>query len=53
VKIWDRGTYEALKWTEDKIEVVIKGERLSGQYELIRFRKAGEREWLLFKKKAT
>jgi bifunctional non-homologous end joining protein LigD len=51
VEIWDKGTYEAVKWTDDKIEVVIKGERLSGQYELIRFRKAGEKEWLLFKKK--
>ena len=53
VKIWDRGTYETLKWTEDKIEVVINGGRLMGQYELIRFRRAGEKEWLLFKKKLT
>ena len=52
VKIWDRGTYEALKWTEDKIEVVINGGRLSGQYELIRFRRAGEKEWLLFKRRS-
>ena len=51
VKIWDRGTYETLKWTEDKIEIFIHGERLSGPYELVRFRKAGEKEWLLFKKK--
>jgi bifunctional non-homologous end joining protein LigD len=53
VKIWDKGTYETVKWTEDKIEVVINGGRLMGQYELIRFRKAGEKEWLLFKKKTT
>jgi DNA ligase D-like protein (predicted 3'-phosphoesterase) len=51
VEIWDRGTYEALKWTEDKIEIRIRGERLSGQYELVRFRKAGDKEWLIFKKK--
>ena len=51
VQIWDRGTYEALKWTEEKIEIRIRGEQLSGSYELFRFRKAGEKEWLLFKKK--
>ena len=53
VKIWDKGTYEAVKWTDDKIEVIINGGRLNGKYELIRFRKAGEKEWLLFKKKTT
>ena len=53
VKIWDKGTYETVKWTDDKIEVVINGGRLNGQYELIRLRKAGEKEWLLFKKKTT
>jgi bifunctional non-homologous end joining protein LigD len=51
VQIWDRGTYEALQWTEDKIEIRIRGERLSGPYELVRFRKAGDKEWLIFKKK--
>ncbi len=51
VKIWDNGTYEPVKWTEDKIEFIIHGRRLSGQYEMIKFRKAGEKEWLLFKKR--
>ena len=51
VKIWDHGTYQLLKWTDDKVEFIVKGERLNGHYELIRFRKAGEKEWLLFKKK--
>ncbi len=51
VKIWDHGTYDLLKWTDDKVEFIIKGERLNGHYELIRFKKAGEKEWLLFKKK--
>jgi bifunctional non-homologous end joining protein LigD len=48
VKIWDRGLYEALEWQDDKIEVVMKGGRLSGRYVLVRFRKAGKDEWLLF-----
>ncbi len=51
VKIWDRGTYEAKEWGEEKIEFNIHGERLSGPYELVRFRKAGDKNWLLFKKK--
>ncbi len=51
VKIWDRGTYEAKEWSEEKIEFVIHGERLSGPYELVRFRKAGDKNWLLFKKR--
>ena len=49
VKIWDHGTYQLLKWTDDKVEFIVKGERLNGHYELIRFRKAGEKEWLLFR----
>ena len=51
VKIWDRGIYEAKEWGEEKIELVIHGERLKGPYELVRFRKAGEKNWLLFKKR--
>jgi DNA ligase D-like protein (predicted ligase)/DNA ligase D-like protein (predicted 3'-phosphoesterase) len=51
VKIWDKGVYEPVKWTDEKIEFILHGGRLSGQYELIRFRKAGEKEWLLFKKR--
>ncbi|MCX6648898.1 MAG: 3'-phosphoesterase [Candidatus Bathyarchaeota archaeon] len=51
VQIWDSGTYETLQWTGEKIEIRIHGRRLSGSYELVRFRKAGEKEWLIFKKK--
>ena len=32
--IWDRGTFEAHKWEERKIEVTFHGERLSGRYGL-------------------
>jgi hypothetical protein len=51
VKIWDSGIFEPLIWEKDKIEVVMKGDRLSGRYVLVRFKKAGEKEWLLFKAK--
>ena len=51
VEIWDQGFYVPVKWSDDKIEVVLAGERIKGRYELVRFEKAGENEWLLFKKK--
>jgi len=51
VKIWDSGAFEPLVWEKDKIEVVVKGGRLAGRYVLVRFKKAGEKEWLLFKAK--
>ena len=51
VEIWDRGFYVPVKWMDDKIEFVLAGERIKGRYELVRFEKAGENEWLLFKKK--
>ena len=51
VKIWDSGVFEPLIWEKDKIEVVMKGDRLSGRYVLVRFKRAGERDWLLFKAK--
>lgn len=51
VTIWDSGIYVPLIWEKDKIEVVMKGDRLSSRYVLVRFKKAGEKEWLLFKAK--
>ena len=51
VEIWDRGFYVPVRWTDEKVEVVLAGERIKGRYELVRFEKAGEKEWLLFKKK--
>jgi DNA ligase-1 len=49
VKIWDKGTYELKLWEKDKIEFALRGERLHGRYVLTRFKKAGEKEWLLLK----
>jgi DNA ligase D-like protein (predicted 3'-phosphoesterase) len=51
VKIWDLGTYDTHTWTEEKIYITIHGMKLNGGYELIQFKKAGEKEWLFFKKK--
>lgn len=52
VTIWDKGLYEPLSWEKDKIEVVMKGDRLAGRYVLVRFKKAGNHDWLMLKGKA-
>ena len=52
VKIWDKGHYVSKFWGKDKIEVTFYGQRLNGRYILIRLRRAGEKDWLLFKGKA-
>jgi bifunctional non-homologous end joining protein LigD len=34
MRIWDTGTFETHKWSQDKVEVTFHGERLSGRYGL-------------------
>jgi bifunctional non-homologous end joining protein LigD len=49
VEIWDKGTYTLRHRRKDKIQFILHGERLSGDYVLLRFR--GDKNWLFFKKK--
>jgi len=49
VKIWDKGQYESIVWGENKIEILMKGDKLEGRYVLVKFKKAGEKNWLFFK----
>ena len=49
VKIWDKGQYEPIFWGENKIELLMKGDKLEGKYVLVKFKKAGEKNWLFFK----
>ncbi|MFW5933006.1 MAG: DNA polymerase ligase N-terminal domain-containing protein [Candidatus Hadarchaeota archaeon] len=52
VSLWDRGSYEPVKWGEDEIIVDLDGEMLAGKYVLIRFQPEENPEnWLFFKKK--
>jgi bifunctional non-homologous end joining protein LigD len=46
--IWDRGTYEVLKWEPRKVEVRLHGERLQGRYALFPLDK-GEagKDWMI------
>lgn len=49
VEIWDRGTYTLKHRSRDKIVFTLHGEKLSGDYVLVRFK--GDKNWLFFKKK--
>lgn len=50
VKIWDKGTFEIINKKDWKIIFRMNGKKMKGEYVLLRFKKAGEKEWLLFKK---
>jgi bifunctional non-homologous end joining protein LigD len=48
--IWDRGTYEELKWEPRKIEVLLHGERVRGRYALFPLHRKGEpegKDWMI------
>lgn len=49
VHVWDRGTYDSHEWRPNRIAFVLHGVKLEGRYELVRFKRAGERVWLIFK----
>lgn len=51
VSIWDKGCYSVKVWEQDKIEVILDGERLKGRYVLVRLKRGGEKDWLLLKGK--
>jgi DNA ligase D-like protein (predicted 3'-phosphoesterase) len=52
VAIADQGMYETLVWGNDRIEIILHGTRFRGKYILVRFKKAGEKEWLVMKSSA-
>ena len=52
VEVWDRGTYKPIEVSGDKIIFTIEGEKLKGDYCLIKLRpKTDPKNWLFFKKK--
>lgn len=44
VSIWDRGTYEELKWSDREVMVVLHGERVEGRYVLFQ---TGGKNWMI------
>jgi len=53
VEIWDKGTYEIESKKDEKIVFVLNGKKLKGRYTILRFKKAGEKNWLLFRAKGA
>ena len=52
VAIWDRGAYSLLEKKEDKIVFILEGEKLRGNFTLIRLLRGQKgNEWLLIKQK--
>jgi DNA ligase D-like protein (predicted ligase)/DNA ligase D-like protein (predicted 3'-phosphoesterase) len=49
VTIWDSGTYETKHWDAEKIEITLHGQRLNGPYVLVKFKRVGKNEWLVFR----
>jgi DNA ligase D-like protein (predicted 3'-phosphoesterase) len=51
VEVWDKGTYELRKRQEKEIVVTLQGDKLKGDYVLIRTKYGKEEKgWLFFKK---
>ncbi|MCX8168705.1 MAG: hypothetical protein N3E39_00555 [Candidatus Methanomethylicia archaeon] len=51
VEIWDKGVYEPIELEDYKIVFKLYGEKLKGEYVLLKFKKSGENHWLFFKKR--
>ena len=49
VKIWDKGNYELIERTGNKIVFNLHGKKLKGEFTLVKFKKAGPKSWLFFK----
>ncbi len=47
VRIWDKGTYDLLEWTDTKVGVRLHGERHRGEYHLVKTAR-GDQDWLVF-----
>jgi len=47
MRVWDRGTYECLKWEPRKVEVALHGERLDARYALFAIGEPGGRDWMI------
>jgi len=48
MKIWDRGTYDCLKWEPRKVEVALHGRRLDARYALFAISDGGKtKDWMI------
>lgn len=51
VYIWDSGQFELVERRPDRIEFLLNGGKLKGLYVLLQLKRAGGKNWLLFKSK--
>ena len=51
VKIWDRGICSLKIWKPEIIEFTLIGQKLQGHYVLTKFKKTGDKNWLLLRVK--
>jgi bifunctional non-homologous end joining protein LigD len=50
VRIWDKGTYDLIEWTDKKVSFRLHGERYQGEYHLVKTR---DRDWLVLMASAS
>jgi bifunctional non-homologous end joining protein LigD len=48
VSIWDRGTYQTLKWSDREVKVTLHGERVTGGYVLFA---TGGKNWMIHRER--
>ena len=48
VTIWDRGTFDTVKWTDREVKVVLHGRRLTGGYTLFQTR---GKDWMIHRER--
>jgi len=48
VTIWDRGTFNAVKWTDREVKVILHGRRLTGGYTLFQTR---GKDWMIHRER--
>ncbi len=53
VRIWDEGTYEPMAWAEHSITFIFNGAKIHGVFNLVKFRRGSDRNWLLYRPPAS
>lgn len=48
VSIWDKGTFNIIKWTQNLITLDFAGKKIKGNYSFVLYK---ENQWLMFKSK--
>lgn len=49
VEIWDKGTYEPIRWDNKVVEVILSGKIMEGRYSLVKTSGYAKNSWLLIK----